>query len=172
LSAVLVVQPTVGHTLGASLDRIVATLVGSVLGLLCLLILPGGYGTAVALGLCMFGVNLLAGFFPQWRYGVVAAVALALGSSENILETAMDRALAIGIGAVLGTVVTLVVWPDRAIVRAKRHLRLALHAITDRLDAAVDSASGGAHDDASQARRRYHKHMENARGRRRRYPGR
>ncbi len=163
LSAVLVVQPTVGHTLGASMDRVVATLVGSGLGVLCLVLLPGGYGTAITLGVCMLAMNFISGFFPQWRYGVVAAVALALGSENDVLQTATERAVAIGLGAALGTVVTLIVWPDRASRRTSLHGRLALRAIADRLNKAVDSARGRGDEDQSPARREYHSRMESAR---------
>lgn len=163
LSAVLVVQPTVGHTLGASRDRIAATLLGSALGVLCLVALPGGYGTAVALAACMLVINFIAGFFPQWRYGVVAAVALALGSENDLLQTSVDRGIAISLGALVGTLISFVVWPDRAVKRAERHLREALCATADRLDIAVENARDDEDRDSDDARRRYHRAITSAR---------
>lgn len=39
LSAVLIVEPSIGSTLGQASDRFLATLVGSLIGLVCLLLL-------------------------------------------------------------------------------------------------------------------------------------
>lgn len=163
LSAVLVVQPSIGNTLGAARDRIVATLVGSAIGIACLVLLPAGYGTAAALALSMLVINAIAALRPEWRYGTVAAVALALGSDGDAFETAKARALAIGIGAAVGAIATLVVWPDSAGKRARRHLRAALRATAKRLDAAVEGTRGGDVDDGHEARKQYHDHLDDAR---------
>ena len=58
------------------------------------MLLPTGYGTAAAIALSIL-VNAVAALRPAWRYGVVAALALALGSESNMLQTAMDRSLSI-----------------------------------------------------------------------------
>lgn len=163
LSAVLVVQPSAGNTLGAAQDRVVATLVGSGIGIVCLLLLPSGYGTAVALAVSMLVMNALAGLRPEWRYGSVAAVALSLGSAGSLFDTALDRSVAIALGAAVGAAVTFVVWPDSATKRARRHLRAALRATAERLDAAVESARSEEHDDAAEARDKYHENLRNAR---------
>lgn len=163
LSAVLVVQPSVGGTLGEAWDRFAATLVGSALGIVCLIALPQGYGTAFALAFSMLVINAVAGFRPEWRYGVVAAVALALGSESDATQTAIDRSIAIGAGVVVGVVISLIVWPDTAAKRAGRHVRSALRASADRLDAAVGGALGEEEQEDKRARRRYHENIESAR---------
>lgn len=163
LSAVLVVQPSIGHTVGAARNRIVATLVGSAIGIGCLVLLPAGYGTAAALALSMLVINAASALRPGWRYGTVAAVALALGSESDAFETAKARALAIAIGAAVGAIATIVVWPDSAGKRSRRHLRAALRAIAKRLDAAVEGARGGPDDDGHEARKKYHDHVGEAR---------
>ncbi len=134
LSAVLVIQPSVGNTLAEAGDRVAATIVGSIAGITCLFLLPSGYGTAISLAITMLVINALAGFRPDWRYGVVAGVALALGSEHNVMETAQARALAIALGAFTGVAVSLVVWPDTASKRASRHINTALLAAADLLD--------------------------------------
>lgn len=143
LSAILVIQPSVGNTLIEAGDRVLATLVGSAVGILCLFILPYGYGTAIALGVTMLVINAIAGFRPDWRYGVVAGVALALGSEQNAIETAQDRGLAIALGAFVGVGVSLLVWPDTAKKRASRHINTALEAAVEMLDIAIGGNGSG-----------------------------
>jgi uncharacterized membrane protein YccC len=144
LSAVLVVQPSVGQSLGTAAERVLATLIGCLIGIFCLVLLPPGYGTAAAIALSMLLVNAIAALRPAWRYGVVAAVALALGADSNMLQTAMDRSLSIGLGSIIGALTALLVWPDRSEKRAWRHLRAALRASARRLGAAVAPATGSA----------------------------
>lgn len=165
LSAVLVVQPSIGSTIGEGSGRVVATLVGSGLGLLTLVLLPPGWGVAAALAVTMFVLHLVAGWRPEWRYGVVAAVALSLGSNGDPWQTAFDRGLAIAIGAGVGILVTLVVWPDTAPKRARRHLARALRAAGDRLDLAVRGTLGDEHGDteAKTERGTYHRAISDAR---------
>jgi uncharacterized membrane protein YccC len=163
LSAVLVVQPSVGNTLGEAMNRVVATVVGSVIGIACLWLVPGGYGTAAALALAMLLFHTLTGLRPEWRYGVVAAIALALGSEQELLATAKDRALAIGLGALIGAMSSVLVWPDSASQRARRSQRLALRATVSRMDAAVDSVEGDADPLDDDARRRYQTNIARAR---------
>lgn len=163
LSAVLVVQPSVGHTLGAAKDRFLATVVGSAVGVVCLALLPRGYGTAAALAVSMLVMNAIAGFRPQWRYGTVAAVALALGSDGDAWQTAQDRAIAIGGGALFGAAVSFVAWPDSASKRAQRHLRSALRATAERFETAMSSARGDEQDDGEEASRRFQRNLESAR---------
>ena len=145
LSAVLIVQPSVGSTLGSGMQRVAATLVGCVVGVATLWALPYGYGTAVALAISMLLMNFIAGLRPEWRYGAVAAVALALGSDQDVTATAIDRCLSIGIGAAVGIVVSLVVWPERASTRAERKLRKALTLLSEAMERA---ASMDSDDDA------------------------
>lgn len=163
LSAVLVVQPSVGNTLGEAWDRVMATVVGSLIGLICLILLPTGYGTAAALAVSMLVINGIAGLRPEWRYGSVAAVALSLGSDTNLIETATDRGIAIAVGVAVGAIVSLVVWPDSATKRAHRHLRTALRAISVCLDSAINGARGEGEAISKDARRRYHSNIESAR---------
>ncbi|MDF1658793.1 MAG: FUSC family protein [Verrucomicrobiales bacterium] len=140
LSAVLVVAPGIGGTLSKAKDRFLSTVVGCIVGSVCLLALPGGYGTAVGLAVSMLLMNLLVGFFPDWRYGIVAAVALALGSDGDVWQTAFDRCFAIGLGVVIGTSASLVVWPEKSSTRADHSLQAAIKALIDYFNLTLDSA--------------------------------
>ncbi len=138
LSAVMVIQPTAGAAMSEAKDRFVSTLVGAAIGFACLALMPSGYGTAAALALSMLAINFVAGFKPEWRYGTVAAVALALGSGSDVMQTAIDRSLAIGVGVVIGTLVSLIVWRESSEKRTMRHLRGAMDALAGYVDRATD----------------------------------
>lgn len=163
LSAVLVVKPTVGSTLGEAKHRVTATVLGCIIGVACLAALPSGYGTAAALAISTFLMHLIAGVRDEWRYGVVAAVALALGSESDAFATALDRSVAIGLGVAVGTLATLIVWPDRALTRAERYLSDALRAAGERLDVTVRATRNGGSSEAEEERRRFHDSFGKAR---------
>lgn len=164
LSAVLVIQPSVGNTIVEAGDRVVATIVGSIVGVICLFLLPYGYGTAIALAVTMLVINAAAGFRPDWRYGVVAGVALALGSEQNAMQTAQERSLAIALGAFIGVAVSVVVWPDTASKRANRHINSALFAAAEMLDRLIGHAAGNAEpDDVQGIRQRFGAALSSAR---------
>lgn len=54
-------------------------------------------------------MNTIAGFYSEWPYGLVAAVALALDSGGNIIETALDRLLATTLSVVIGTAISTII---------------------------------------------------------------
>lgn len=139
LSAVLILQPSIGGTMGAALSRLQATVVGSLLGLACLILLPEAWGTTAALAVSMLVVGGAAGLRSDWTYGAVAAVAIALAPSGDALDTTGARGLAIVLGAGVGVLVSLLVWPDRAESRFERHFRTALKATATRLTDAVEA---------------------------------
>lgn len=163
LSAALVVQPSLGTALGAGGERFIATLVGCIVGILCMFMLPDGYGTAGALAISMLVMNGIAAFRPEWRYGVVAAVALALGSDADVIQTALERSIAIGAGVVMGILVSLIVWPERSVTRAGMHIQHALRAAADLLESRVSRTNGEETEDDDEAGRRFLKELSSAR---------
>lgn len=142
ISAVLVVQPSSGGTLHAGKDRFFATVAGFIIGLVCLLILPGGYGTAAALAFSLFAMSVFTAFRPEWRYGVVAAVALSLGSESDAMQTAFDRTIGIGLGVTVGSLAAFIIWRDSAEKRSVRHINEALQAVCAFLENAFRTAQG------------------------------
>lgn len=118
LSATMVVEPNIGNTLVSSQHRLVGALVGSIIGITCFAISPIGFGSVATLSLAMLLMNGLAGFRPHWRYGVVAAVALVLKAEGDGWQVALERLISIGLGIGIGTIVCLVVWPQKASTRA------------------------------------------------------
>lgn len=163
LSAVIVIQPTVGNALLEGRDRFLSTLVGSALGLACFMLIPNHYGTLVALSVSVLVLHLVAGFKPEWRYGVVAAIALSLGSENDAWQAATDRSIALGLGVSIGLVVNFVVWPDLAGRRARRHMKLALNAAVQRLGLSVEDAQSESARDQSEYQRQFHINLNAAR---------
>lgn len=97
--------------------------------------------TSTALALSLLVVRGVAGLRPDWTYGAVAAVAVALAPEANAVDTAGARALAIGLGAATGVLLSLPAWPDRAEARFERHFKKAMQATAARLDDALEAAT-------------------------------
>lgn len=163
ISAVLIIAPSVGGTMGAAASRLQATAVGSLISLGCLIVLPDTWSTATALALSLLVIGGVAAIRPDWSYGAVAAIGIALPGEMGIFATASARALAIAVGATTGVLVSLLVWPDRAEVRFDRHFRAALRASAKRLCDALEAATAE-RDDASQPNHvsAYHKAVQEA----------
>ncbi|HKJ06468.1 MAG TPA: FUSC family protein, partial [Flavobacteriaceae bacterium] len=164
LSAVLVVEPSIGDTFKQAKGRVYATLVGSAIGFIFVALIPWGFGTAVSLLITMFIMNGIAGLKPSWRYGVVAAVAISLGSEENALATSLDRLIAIVIGITIGILATSVIWPNKASKRANNHLRKALNACKERLEIAYENSKTDDKEDASEVADNFHTYLGRAKG--------
>ncbi len=162
LSAVLIVEPSIGNTFNQAKGRILATLVGSAIGFLCVSVSPWGFATAISIFIVMFIMNGISSYRPDWRYGVVAALAIALGSENDALSTSLDRVIAILIGVVIGIVVSLIVWPDRASNRSRRYLNKALLAASDRFDKAVINTRQTENEGSESIELNYHKNIDAA----------
>lgn len=163
ISAIFVLQPSVGNTLINAIDRLLATIVGSVVGALCIYLIPYGYGTAISLAITMFAINAIAGVRPDWQYGAVAGLAIALGGESNAVDTALDRFWAIALGGAIGVAVSLMVWPDTGSKRTRRKLSTALYACSDLLDSMIAAASGGKAEEIDSAMQNYSSAMSEAR---------
>lgn len=163
LSAVFILQPSIGGTARSAGSRLVATLVGTLAGLTTLLALPYDVGTTLALALSVFLVSGMASIRPDWTYGLVAAVGISLASEQDALQTAVDRAAAIALGAALGILASLVVWPERSQTRREKHFRRAIRAVRDRVDDAVATAAGRGEARADKIAPRYYCEMSLAR---------
>jgi len=164
LSATLVLSPSIGSTLVSAQQRFVATLVGCVIGITGFAILPDGYGIAFLLAVGAFVMNFVAGYYPRWQYGLVAVVALVLQADSDPWQTAVDRLLSIGLGVFIGTIASIVIWPERTTTRVKRYLNSALDAVGDLLANSIRSATeDDEHSELMTIKRRYSREISNAR---------
>ena len=142
MMAVTSLQRSVGGTWGEALLRLESAAAGSLIGLLCLALLPPGWGTATALALSLGVIGAATTFRSAWALAVLPAVAMSLGDPDALLETAATISAAIAAGAALGALVAFLVWPDAAEARFERHFRAALRATADRLAEAVRAVAG------------------------------
>lgn len=162
LSAVLVVEANIGNTLQQSKGRVSATVVGSIIGFICATLIPYGAATALSLAIAMFIMNAISTFRPSWRYGVVAAVAIALGSPDNAIEMSIDRIISIFIGITIGILSSLIFWPEKASSRADKHFRQALKAASKRfINALENTRTDGTDDEETSVK--FHNELGNAR---------
>ena len=132
LSAILVIESSIGNTLNQAKGRILSTLVGAVIGFIFVALIPWELGVVLSLLLSLFIINGIASFRPEWRYGVVAAVALALGSEGDAFDLALSRLLSIGFGVSIGILTSLIVWPSTAESRTLKYIRKSLKNTVDR----------------------------------------
>jgi uncharacterized membrane protein YccC len=75
----------------------------------------------------------------SWELAVVPVVGMSLAGRQDLLDTAGVTALGILVGAVIGFVVSYLVWPERAEARFERHYRQALRATATRLSDAIEA---------------------------------
>ncbi len=146
MMAVTSLQRSVGGTMGQALIRLQSAVVGSLIGFLCLALLPAGWGTAVALAVSLFVVGAASALQSSWALAVVPAVGMSLEGKDDLLNTALVTSAGILLGAAVGVLVALLVWPDRAEARFERQFRRALRATATRLSDAVEATVEAGHE--------------------------
>ena len=139
LSAVLVIESSIGNTFQQAKGRLLSTVVGAAIGILFITLIPWQLGVILSLLLSLFILNGISSFKPEWRYGVVAAVALALSSNEDTFSLATDRLLSIGFGVLVGILISLLVWPEKSEDRTLSFVRKALKNTLDRFKVAFEN---------------------------------
>src|SRR6185369_15485407 len=84
LTAVLVMQASLGGSIKASIERIIGTITGAIWGVVVALTIPHGSSwlLATALFLSLAPLALLVAFKPTYRIAPVTAIIVLLGSSS------------------------------------------------------------------------------------------
>ena len=120
ISAVVVMQSSLGGTLGASLDRLMATVTGAMVGAACVTLRGlAPMPEVVAMTLAVGPTVLLAALRPSFRLAPVTAVIVLVGASPGAARlTAFHRVMQIALGCVVGVPTAHLVLPDRAIKTA------------------------------------------------------
>jgi hypothetical protein len=119
LTAVLVVQSSVGGSVKFAIDRMIGTIGGAVYGAVVASFMPHDHGVAQYLSL-LVGVMppaVLAAMNPSFRIAPVTVVIVLFSTTAQHMEVftyAIDRVLEIGLGSILGLMVSLLVLPARA----------------------------------------------------------
>ena len=115
LTAVIVMQATIGATLGATVDRLLGTMLGAAAGVVGA-VLSGPSALRTGLVLVMLVTVYIAARRPNLKLGPVTAaiVMLADPTHADPLGAAFQRVAEIGLGAVVGVLAALLILPARA----------------------------------------------------------
>jgi uncharacterized membrane protein YccC len=117
ITALIIVQGSLGGTLTAGLDRLVGTLAGAALGAAAALAREFWDAPQVLLLLLAVApVTPLAAIRPSFRVAPVTAaiVLLATPGDASPITSAMLRVVEIALGTIIGIVVSMLVLPSRA----------------------------------------------------------
>jgi uncharacterized membrane protein YccC len=119
LTAVLVIQMSVGGSLKAAADYIIGTVCGAAYATAVAALVPHSTMLAFAfvLALTVAPLAYAAGVKPAFRAAPVTAVLVLMVSTqlrETPIELAFDRSLGVALGGVVAVAVSLLVFPGRA----------------------------------------------------------
>jgi uncharacterized membrane protein YccC len=125
ISAIFVIQLNSDTSIVSGLGRIAGTAMGTIFGLAATQIFPGDDGALFRVAITTALASGIATIWLHLRYGAVAAAAIAVQSHPELID-AVEQAVAISTGAVLGTAATVLVWPELGRNRVLRMLEYAL----------------------------------------------
>jgi uncharacterized membrane protein YccC len=119
LTAVLVVQASLGASLKVVLERMVGTIGGAAYSVLVASVMP--HDTlllmVLTLAVALMPMAFLAALTPRFRIApvtVVIVIFTSLGQTQSIILYALERVGEIGLGSLVGLGVSLLVLPERA----------------------------------------------------------
>ncbi|QRM31752.1 FUSC family protein [Microvirga sp. VF16] len=119
ITAVVVMQASVGGSLKAAIERFSGTLAGAIFGGFVAAFVP--HGSPLSLGLAivvaLFPLALLAAVKSAFRVAPITSLIMLLpptGQAIGPLASALDRVLEITLGNIVGVIVSLFVLPARA----------------------------------------------------------
>jgi uncharacterized membrane protein YccC len=117
ITAIIVMQSSVGGTLAASIERMVGTVGGAVVGAAVAVVgswtrMPEVLGMVAAI----IPLSIAASVYQSMLIAPVTAAILLLAGPSNIdpLLSAADRVFEIALGSVVGLAVAILVFPARA----------------------------------------------------------
>jgi uncharacterized membrane protein YccC len=136
LTAIIVMQASVGGSLKAMLDRFVGSLGGAIAGVIISVGLHrmGIVSPGVALAIGMPPLTLLAAVKPAYRVTPITFIILILTPNLQALgplESAYERMFEIAVGSVIALMVSLVILPARAQDALAQAVGQALTAMAD-----------------------------------------
>ncbi|MGE0008777.1 MAG: FUSC family protein [Parvibaculaceae bacterium] len=119
ITALLVVQTSVGGSLKAAFDRLWGTVAGGLYGAAVAIAIPHvtDAGLGVAMAAAILPLAYLAAVNPMFRVAPVTALIVMLpiyGHAANPFVSAMDRVIEIVIGNIVALAVTFAILPARA----------------------------------------------------------
>ncbi|HET6468832.1 MAG TPA: FUSC family protein [Geminicoccaceae bacterium] len=117
VTALVVVQGSLGGTIGAGVDRMIATLVGAVAGsVVAVARVALATPETLALAVAIVPLAMAAAIRPSFRMAPITATIILIGSPPGLppLEAALHRVGEIALGSFIGITVSLLVFPARA----------------------------------------------------------
>ena len=146
LTAVIVMQASIGGSLKAMIDRFIGTIGGAGWGVVVTLTLPhqSMLSTGLALAVALVPLAAAVAFRPGYRIAPVTAVIvlLAYTNQTGVVEAALDRVLEIGLGSGVALAVALLVAPARAQDLLCAAGRDALAVMADQIEMLLGSGAG------------------------------
>ena len=143
VTALIVLQVSVGATIGAGIDRMAGTLGGAVVGALVALAQPQlGLPDWAALIVAVAPLALLAAAYPRLRIAPLTAVIILLAVPPDLAApvAALERVVEIALGTAIGLAASLLVFPARAGNFLRRHSADALTQIAWLVEAHLAAA--------------------------------
>ena len=118
-TSVIVMQASVGGSLQATIDRMIGTIGGAVIGAIVAVALPSGdaFAQGAAVAIALLPLAFVAAIDPRFRVAPVTAVIVLLsptGQSLSPFLFTVDRVIEIAVGSVVALAVSLLVLPARA----------------------------------------------------------
>jgi uncharacterized membrane protein YccC len=117
MTALIIVQLSLGGTIAAAVDRFLGTLVGAALAVGAAWAgQTWGVNEVLLLALTLAPLAFLAALYPGFRVAPLTAaiVLLAMPSSASPIASALHRVEEIALGTLIGIAVSMVVFPSRA----------------------------------------------------------
>ncbi len=147
ITVVLVLQSSVGGTMGAAFDRLVGTIVGAIIGAIAAMLLPHTLiGTGVGLALVTALAAYAAAVRPQLRIAPVTAIIALLGNlpGNSPGQFAVDRIAEIALGGVIGVAISLIIFPARSRGVLAQRVGDVLEQFESLMRSAADAMENGA----------------------------
>jgi uncharacterized membrane protein YccC len=156
ISAIFVIQLNSDTSLLAGIGRVGGTVLGSVFGLTAAYFFIGDQAeVALRVALTTALAAAIATLWPRLSYGAVAAAAISVQPVPEFVD-AIQQALAISLGAAIGTAATLVVWPEFGRDRVLRMLEYGLNDCRRYLEHVLTERDEGRDADADDRRDESH----------------
>ena len=153
LTAIIVTQLSVGRSLKTALDYLVGTIGGVIYGGVVTIFVPHGneFELLALLAVVVAPLALIAAFNPRLHVATVTAIIVLLVptmTEVQPIDSAIDRVLEVGVGAITGLVVSFFVLPSRAMGMAMGCAARILELMADALRELLAGLTRGLDNDA------------------------
>ena len=145
LTAILVVQSSIGASLSTAIDRLLGTFAGGIIGVVCAMAAgPSLWLTFLALAIGILIASTLAARLPSYKLApvTVAIVLLSDPTHAQPLISGLRRVFEIGVGGVVEVICALLVFPARALLYLFPHCAVALEACAELMEMGRDGVLG------------------------------